>query len=338
VADHFQYLASAALIVLLVALVANVIQRVAGSAKEMPYLLTGLVLVVFAVLTMRQASIYASNVDLWRDTAQKNPGSAMAHYNYGTALLLGAGELPPERADDRSGMLDGAMHEFARAVEINPQHEKAWTNWGLALLRRGKPDEAIPRFETALKIAANNLDALTGLGQAHYELKQYDQSLSAYRTAQAIVESMRPNAPRAKSASIFQAIGQNLVAKNDLAGAAAAYAQSIEILRSPQAQYEYALVLNKQGKKPEAALQLARAIRDQPDFIDARIGLAQLMMDVGNLLGAHEQLIAAARINKTYLPLLNAAQRWSDAMAKREATQPSTTRAATTRAATQPSK
>src|SRR5262249_40055163 len=149
VADHFQYLASPALIALLVAIVAGVMHRVARSTKETPYLLAGLVLVVLTILSARQASVFASNVDLWRDPAQKNWGSAMVHYNYGTALLLASGELPPERSDDRPGMLDAAMNEFARAVEIQKDHEKAWSNWGEALLQRGKPDEAIARFETA---------------------------------------------------------------------------------------------------------------------------------------------------------------------------------------------
>jgi hypothetical protein len=82
-------------------------------------------------------------------------------------------------------------------------------------------------------------------------------------------------------------------------------------------------------KKPEAAAQLGYAIRQQPDFIEARIALAQLMMDVGNLPGAHEQLKAALRINQESLPLLAAAKRWDALMkeAEKAATQPSTTRA-----------
>jgi hypothetical protein len=79
-----------------------------------------------------------------------------------------------------------------------------------------------------------------------------------------------------------------------------------------------------------AAAQLATAIELRPDHIDARIALANLMMDVGNLTGARTQLTAAVRslstvsTNAVYPPLEDAVKRWDTEFRKREAsaTQP----------------
>ena len=84
-----------------------------------------------------------------------------------------------------------------------------------------------------------------------------------------------------------------------------------------------------------AAKQFEAAILAAPDFIDARISLAELMMDVGNLRGAQTQLIAAARINATYPRLMEAARRFDAGVRQAEAaTRPATT----TQSATQPAK
>jgi tetratricopeptide (TPR) repeat protein len=87
-----------------------------------------------------------------------------------------------------------------------------------------------------------------------------------------------------------------------------------------------------------AAAQLAAAIELRPDYIDARIALANLMIDVGNLTGARTQLTAAVRslstvsTNAVYPPLEDAVKRWDAEFRKREAsaTQPATMSTTTT--------
>jgi tetratricopeptide (TPR) repeat protein len=339
VADHFQYLASASLITLLVAMGAALIRRLtAGAPREAPFALAGVLLIALAILTARQASVYASSIDLWRDTAGKNPDSWMAHNNYGTALLNVAGDLPPERADDRPGMLDQSMKEFARAVEIKPDHERAWNNWGQALLLRGKPEDAMPKLSRALELNPNNVEALMGLGRAQFVLKQTDAALATYARALEAARAQRATTPKERAAAIYHALGLIAQAKGDLPLAIQHLAKATSIVPE-MAEYRYDLAgaLAQGGKLPSAAEEYARAIRLQPDFIDARIGLAKLMMKVENARGAQEQLIAAARINANYPPLMDAAKQF-DALVKRleATTQPSTTQPSTTQSTTNP--
>ena len=338
VADHFQYLASAALITLLVALGATLIRRLAaGAPKETPFAVAGVLLIALAILTARQASVYASSIDLWRDTTGKNPRSWMAHYNYGLALALSANSLPPERLDDKAAMLQEAVQQFARTVEIKSDHEKAWNNWGQALLDLGKPDEAIPKLEHALSLNPTSVEALIGLGQAQFELKQTDAALATY--SKAVEAGRAQRAPRERAAVVYHALGKIRLVRGELDPAIANLAKAVSIMPE-QAEYRYVFAgaLARSGKLPAAAEEYARAIRLQPDFIDARIGLAKLMMKVENARGAQEQLVAAARINANYPPLMDAAKEFDALVKKLEATtQPSTTQSTAVQSATAPS-
>src|SRR5262249_40695761 len=86
VADHFQYLAAPALIALIVAAIARLLRALGPAVqKGGGYVLAGLVLIACLALSIRQAQIYASPLDLWRDTAAKNPDSWMVRNNFGAA-------------------------------------------------------------------------------------------------------------------------------------------------------------------------------------------------------------------------------------------------------------
>jgi tetratricopeptide (TPR) repeat protein len=80
-----------------------------------------------------------------------------------------------------------------------------------------------------------------------------------------------------------------------------------------------------------AAAQFASAIELRPDFVDARVALANLMMDVGNITAARLQLEVAVRVGGNNPPaaLRQAVERWDAEFRKREA-------AATQRARTGP--
>jgi protein O-mannosyl-transferase len=73
VADHFQYLASPALIALVVAAAAVALRKLAPRATAAPYVLAGIVLVVLSTLTLLQARVYAGPLLLWDDAIKKNP-------------------------------------------------------------------------------------------------------------------------------------------------------------------------------------------------------------------------------------------------------------------------
>jgi tetratricopeptide (TPR) repeat protein len=401
VADHFQYLAAPALIALIVAAGAVLLRRVAASAPAAPYVVAGLLLVVAAALSIMQARVYAGPMLLWADAIENNTTSPMLRYNYGLDLLavIDRGDLPPE---DQVGAAKLASEQFAEAVKLDPRHDRAWARWGGALNFLGQQAEALEKFDEALRLRPDNVDAMGGRGRALFELKRYDEARAAFAAALAAAQQQRGTGAIARSsvAAIYQYLGRIAAAQNDLDAAARQYAESVAIVNdNPQTRYEYGVILARQAgatvateaattqqaatqatqattqqaatqvavaTKPAAATttqastqastqpseenkkrlgaaaqQLAAAISIRPDFVDARVALAHLMMDVGNIPGANTQLAAALRAAGSNIsPELKAAvERWDLEFRKREAatrpaTGPATGPATTTTAAT----
>jgi tetratricopeptide (TPR) repeat protein len=128
VADHFQYLASVGLIVL-----------VAAGLNRLPRFVPAALLAFLAVLTWRQVGIYRDLETLWRDTLEKNPVSWMAQNNLAAVLL-------------QTGRLEEAIDHLQKALEIDPNDVETHNNLGYALLQMGRVEESVAHFQRALEI------------------------------------------------------------------------------------------------------------------------------------------------------------------------------------------
>ena len=320
VADHFQYLAGPALIVLIVAPLTLLMRKLPAQA---PYAAAGVVLLVLAIGSAAHAMIFASSLDLWVDTARKNPNSAPAHYNAGVAWFHAVNDDTVARDKEPAERLSIAKDELATATRLDHKHDRAFELLGEVLSLQSKPDEAIKQFDSALAIDPANVDAAMGRGRSLLELKRTDDALVAYGQAKAILESERPHASRTKAAQTFTAIGRILLQKGDRDGAASNYKQAIDIVDHAPAiplaepHYEYGVLLAAANQKPPAAEQFALAIRAQPDYIEPRLALGKLMLEVGNFGGAQQQFAAAVRINPYYPGVSDAAKAFDAAIFER---------------------
>jgi hypothetical protein len=79
VADHFQYHASIAMIVLVVAITGYLSPRMRGA-------IWGIILVFLGCMTFNRARVYKDAETLWLDTMAKNPNSWMVYTNLGNVL------------------------------------------------------------------------------------------------------------------------------------------------------------------------------------------------------------------------------------------------------------
>ena len=367
VADHFQYLAGPALIALIVAAVTVLLRRIAPRSVAAPYVMAGLELVVLSALTLMHASVFAGPLLLWDDALKKNPTSRMLHFNYGVDLMGLMDQLPPAQA---TPFVEEATKQFDAALKIDPRDERAWLRWGRSLLFLNKPQEALEKFDEALRVRPDFVDALVGRGTALYELKRLPESKAAFEQALAIAQKQRGmgTIPRIIPATIYQYLGRIAVEQNDLETGAQQYGEAVRIVENnSQMRYEYGTVLARQAKLLEgattraatlpatrvattgaatqsatqpsekakqllgaAAVNFGEAIAIRPGFVEARVALANLMMDVGNIGGARLQLEAAVRVSGNDVPpaLEAAVKRWDAEFRKREAA--ATQRAATT--------
>jgi tetratricopeptide (TPR) repeat protein len=114
------------------------------------------------------------------DEAKAAESFALAIEPYGKAL-----EIKPEDVDVRvdravsafrSGNLELAEEEFEKAIAINPDHAKAYYNFGVFLFYGlNRPAEAIERFEKVLELDSANDPAL--ISATEFMIAQADDQL-----------------------------------------------------------------------------------------------------------------------------------------------------------------
>ncbi|HEX5042342.1 MAG TPA: tetratricopeptide repeat protein [Candidatus Polarisedimenticolaceae bacterium] len=146
VADHFQYLAGAALLSLAVAASAPAWRRFPQASRVAAVL----VLVLLGALTSARARVYRDEETLWRDTLAKNPGAWMAHNNLGQLLV-------------RRGELQEGMTHYLETLRLKPDHVNARSNLAVALATQG-------RFSEAERVLRDAIALLPDLAELHYNL------------------------------------------------------------------------------------------------------------------------------------------------------------------------
>jgi protein O-mannosyl-transferase len=146
VADHFQYLASIGIIILIV----EGLYRIKGKGA----IVSSILLIIFlGYSTWQQIPVYKNVSTLWRDTVQKNPNAWMAHYNLANIFIT-------EQQTDK------AMIHYRETIRIKPDFALAPYNLGNALLSQEKTKEAISQYEATIRIQPDYVDAYNNLGVA----------------------------------------------------------------------------------------------------------------------------------------------------------------------------
>ena len=151
VADHFQYLASIAVIV---AASAGLVHLSAKFWPKLAWMSTTAaicVLVLFAYLSNQQARHYRDNITLYRITLAQNPVCWLASYNLGLELA-------------EIGEITEAIKWYRETLLIKPDYAEVHANLGLALTKipGGMPEgirelEIAVRLKPELYLAKNNL-------------------------------------------------------------------------------------------------------------------------------------------------------------------------------------
>ena len=248
VADHFQYLASAGLIVLATAGLIRLFRPVPLAAVLVPLLL--------AVLTWKQSAIYADQKTLWLDTLAKNPAGWMAHNNLGTVL-------------ESEGRIDEALSHYEDAVRLKPDHAEAHNNLGNTLYKKGRTDAAINEYRQAIRLKPDYAIAYGNLGTALGATGRNDEAMKQLQ------ESIRLD-PRDGRAHYNFGI---VLYKNNQADASIRdLREAVRLLPDyPNARINLGIALGSTGRLDEAIDQFQEAIRLKPDDPNARNHLARAL-------------------------------------------------------------
>lgn len=200
VADHFQYLAAAALIALLVA----------GVTRWLPsrgarIVVAAAVLAVMGLTSRAYSPVYHDSLVLWSDTLQENPDSFLPQNNMGDLLfraghyqqalehLQAAVRLQPRLWQARLSLantlvklnwLDEAAPEYQAAIQLLPRLYEAHYNLAVVLISVGRPDEAIDEFWRAIELKPGFADSYRRLGVLLISQGRFKEGLQTLRYGQ----------------------------------------------------------------------------------------------------------------------------------------------------------
>ncbi len=96
------------------------------------------------------------------------PGSAPAHFNYGTALAA-------------AGRLEDAVTQYQRALALRPNYAIAHNNLGTALLQLGRPQPALASFREAARVDPQLGEAHLNAGLVSRALGDFPEAVARFR-------------------------------------------------------------------------------------------------------------------------------------------------------------
>jgi tetratricopeptide (TPR) repeat protein len=304
VADHFQYLASIAMIALASAGLAARAWRWRLPSRPAAVAATVLLGGTLAVATWIQSSQYVNAETLYRTTLSRNPSCWMAYNNLGNTLQKGgrveeaitqyqaALRLKPDYAEaynnlglalHSQGRLEEAVTQYRQAVRFMPDLAGAHHNLANALVELGRVEEATAHFAEALKLEPDTAEAHNNLGLAMSRQGRFDEAVTHFKEALRI----RPDYLIARDN-----LGKSLQRMGRVEEAIEQYRQAIRLDPGyAQAYDNLGSALQMLGRFSEAAAQHREALRFRPDS-------AEICSNLGNALlgmGRPEEAIAQYR-------------------------------------------
>ena len=183
----------------------------------------------------------------------------------------------------------GALAQFDRAIEINPEHHLGHYYRGRILSNSGDLDGARASISKALEFNPNFAEGLTILGVISMQQDELDQAATELKTALRADENFVP---------AMSALGRVLALRGDLEEAEKMAARAIQL--SPEnaaAQDAMAFVFIRQGRLDFAEQCLRNALDKQPDNGELHSSLGTLLMSRGRHRSALPHFQQAMRQN-----------------------------------------
>jgi len=167
VADRFQYLASAAGLVLLVLACERVLARFGRSARG--WIAAGVV-GILGFLSFQYTGIFAHEESHARRITEYNPSAWVGHFNLAMVLR-------------REGDLQGALLANDRAIEARPDFAGSHNNRGDLLMSMGREVEARDALLRALELDPELPTAHNNLGLLYTESQDWDHAREQFDRA-----------------------------------------------------------------------------------------------------------------------------------------------------------
>ena len=262
VADHFQYHAAPALFALFAAGVASLRSRSGRTLGRAVDIGSGALLLALAVLTSRHVETFRDEKTRCLRTIEGNPTAWSAMYNLGLALKT-------------EGDARGALHWYAKTLELTPGNPEVLNNAGVALMSLGDTAEAVRSYREALRLAPtyalarNNLaGALAALGDRRSAIREYEEALR-----------LEPDHAEAR-----RDLAKVLAADGRVEDAVREFREALRIRPDDaDARHNLGVTLDRAGRSDEAITEYREALRLSPGDPAIQRDLASALAHAGRL-------------------------------------------------------
>ena len=245
---------------------------VASLPKRRPVLSAAgvVVLLLLTSLASIQTSYWKNSESLWIHTLRVTSDNAVAHNNLGNFYL----------DHDR---VDEALEQYKVSLDISRPFadqksrlglsERAYAdaenNFGLALTKKGRTNEAVAHFERVLSRFANNPKAHLNMGNVLLNEGRPDEAIVHYRKALMAYPAY---------ADAHFNLGNALVQKAEVDQAIAQYEQTLDIQPDfAEAENNIGIAFLRKGSVGQAIAHWDRALHIQPNFFDVLNNLAWVL-------------------------------------------------------------
>ncbi|MGP8052597.1 MAG: tetratricopeptide repeat protein [Limisphaerales bacterium] len=197
----------------------------------------------------------------------------------------------------QKGRVDEAIAHYQTAIQIKPDYEKAYGNLGNALFQKGEVDEAMVQYQKALQIEPNDADAHNNLGNALLQKGQVDKAIAQCQKALQIKPDL---------AEACDSLGNAFLQKGEVDEAIVQYQKALQIKPDyAGACYNLGHALFQKGRVDEAIVQYQKSLQINPNFSGACDSLGDALLQKGRTDEAIAQYQKALQINPDSVDVLN---------------------------------
>jgi len=178
----------------------------------------------------------------------------------------------------KTGRLDEAIIQFQKSLEMKGDYAEAHQYLGLAFQQKGKVKEAITHYQEALRLNPDYADAHINLGNALLQTGKVEEAIAHFQKGL----EMKPEA-----AETYNNFGNALLQENRVDEAIVQFQKALEI--EPNAaipHYCLAIALVRKGRLDEAIIHDQKAVKIMPNFGPAHIDLGNALLQEGRLAEA----------------------------------------------------
>jgi len=200
---------------------------------------------------------YSIQIEVIEDRIDSMPDKALS-YHYLAGLYY------------EKGMLDEAIANYFRSLQINPDHAKAHYNLGVALAQQGKLNEAIKHYTEALRINNSYATAHSNLGGLLIQQGKLDEALKHFTDALRIEPDLT---------GAHYNFGLALAQQDKLDEAIKHFSEVVRIEPdNAETHMCLGLAFARQGKLDEAIKHFTEALRIRPNFTAAQKNLDKALL------------------------------------------------------------